>query len=103
MITCRRNEVSISAKNIAYSCIFGFLFSGPSQLTASALSKHDAENSDIIEQQDDTATFKTWATNYTECTNKTFNKVHQNWQNDAVHKEVCCNIKCCINDAAIKC
>lgn len=34
-------------------------------------------------------TFNTWATNYTECTNATFNKVHRYWaSNTAYHKEV---------------
>ncbi len=34
-------------------------------------------------------TFNTWATNYTDCTNATFSKVHRYWHsNSAQHKEV---------------
>lgn len=34
-------------------------------------------------------TFKTWATNWTDCTNATFSKVHRYWSsNSALHKEV---------------
>jgi len=64
-------------------------FIGPNQLTVSALEKHDEEYSHGVSKPDlDAATFKTWATHYTECTNTTFNKVHQNWNNDAMQKEV---------------
>lgn len=59
------------------------------KLTVAALSKHDTHHSELSTSQDnDAATFKTWATNWTECTSATFNKVHQNWSNDALHKEV---------------
>ena len=38
-----------------------------------------------------TNTFNTWATNYTDCTNATFSKIHKNWSANAsaYHKEVC--------------
>ncbi|XP_067934576.1 RRP12-like protein [Watersipora subatra] len=65
------------------------LTEGVSKLTVSALSKHDVQNSQHLGvQENDATTFKTWATNWTDCTNTTFNKVHQNWSNDALHKEV---------------
>lgn len=72
--------------------IVGYIL-GPSQLTTSSLEKHDAQFSETkMDQGFDAATFKTWATDITECTNTTFNKVHQNWKNDAAHKEVCFSI-----------
>ena len=34
-------------------------------------------------------TFQTWATNWTDCTNTTFSKVHRHWgSNNAMQKEV---------------
>ncbi|XP_048249347.1 RRP12-like protein [Haliotis rufescens] len=72
--------------------------SGQSSLTVEALSKHDEEADDDkmsdMDAQTDTQTvgaktFNTWATNWTDCTNKTFSKVQRYWSsNSAVHKEV---------------
>lgn len=69
---------------------------GPSSLTVDALAKHDqshAENdgeSMVSDSDQQTAgTFKTWATNWTECTNTTFSKVHRYWSsNSSLHKEI---------------
>ena len=72
-----------------------FLLTGESGLTVDALAKHDETNEELgadgLESDQQTAgTFKTWATNWTECTNVTFNKVHRYWSsNSALHKEVC--------------
>ncbi len=76
-----------------------FVATGPSGLTVAALAKHNEAHED-----DDSAmlseagteagsvggnTFNTWATNWTECTNTTFSKVHRYWtSNSAQHKEV---------------
>jgi ribosomal RNA-processing protein 12 len=72
---------------------------GESSLTVDALAKHDEQQ---IDQDGDVGfraesdvvsaagkTFNTWATNWTECTNTTFNRVHRYWaSNSAFHKEV---------------
>lgn len=70
-----------------------------------ALAKHDKsqENEDDydITDQDGKSTgastsghsFKTWASNWTECTNTSFSNVHRYWaSNDALHREV--NAQC---------
>ena len=77
---------------------------GPSSLTKDALAKHDAAlqdaDGDIPMSESDAQTvsaktFSTWATNWTDCTNATFNRVHRYWaSNSALHKEVC-NINYC--------
>lgn len=72
---------------------------GPSSLTVDALAKHDKgeANQDAVSMATDSdtqtlgtmGTFKTWATNWTDCTNTTFSKVHRYWSsNSAAHKEV---------------
>lgn len=65
-------------------------------LTVDAVEKHDrsqrendAESMVTDSDQQTMGTFKTWATNWTECTNTTFSKVHRYWSsNSALHKEV---------------
>lgn len=70
-------------------------------MTVDALAKHDAGSSDITDadavmsdagtagQSFDAKTFNTWATNWTDCTNATFGRVHRYWtSNSAMHKEV---------------
>lgn len=64
-------------------------------LTMDALAKHDKTGDNDVESmaadsdQQTMGTFKTWATNWTECTNATFSKVHRYWaSNSALHKEV---------------
>ncbi|KAL5020867.1 hypothetical protein ScPMuIL_000022 [Solemya velum] len=72
-----------------------------SSLTVDALAKHDKsqENEDDydITDQDGKSTgastsghsFKTWASNWTECTNTSFSNVHRYWaSNDALHREI---------------
>ncbi|XP_052226276.1 RRP12-like protein isoform X6 [Dreissena polymorpha] len=69
---------------------------GPSSLTVDALVKHDkAQGGDDVESmvtesdRQTMGTFKTWATNWTDCTNATFSKVHRYWSsNSALHKEI---------------
>ncbi|XP_045190399.2 RRP12-like protein [Mercenaria mercenaria] len=69
---------------------------GPSVLTVDALAKHDksqgendAESMVTDSDQQTMGTFKTWATNWTDCTNATFSKVHRYWSsNSALHKEI---------------
>ncbi|KAK3582767.1 hypothetical protein CHS0354_015294 [Potamilus streckersoni] len=72
--------------------------SGSSGLTVDALKKHDDfqadKDGDVIlsdsdKQSTKTGTFNTWASNWTECTNTTFNRVHRFWSsNSAVHREI---------------
>ncbi|OWF35995.1 RRP12-like protein [Mizuhopecten yessoensis] len=72
--------------------------SGPSSLTEGALAKHNEGqvDGDAILSDDESdrqtaggKTFNTWATNWTDCTNVTFNKVHRYWaSNSALHKEI---------------
>lgn len=67
-------------------------------MTVDALAKHDAaENdadgdailSDVDSRSQGGFTFNTWASNWTECTNITFSRVHRYWRsNSALHKEV---------------
>lgn len=65
-------------------------------MTVDALARHnkDHDGEDAVSMATDTdqrtmGTFKTWATNWTECTNMTFSKVHRYWgSNSALHKEV---------------
>ncbi|XP_061180059.1 RRP12-like protein isoform X1 [Saccostrea echinata] len=72
---------------------------GESSLTVDALAKHDEEQADkdgdvSLRAESDIVsaagkTFNTWATNWTECTNTTFSRVHRYWaSNSAFHKEV---------------
>ena len=85
------------------SKLFVFIMIGPSNLTVDALRQHDRrddEDEDDTQMLDDAqsvggrtaltaATFSTWATNWTECTNRTFGRVHRYWaSNSALHKEV---------------
>ncbi|XP_060076895.1 RRP12-like protein [Ylistrum balloti] len=74
--------------------------SGPSSLTVDALAKHNEVqvdgDGDAILSGDESdrltaggKTFNTWATNWTDCTNVTFNKVHRYWaSNSALHREI---------------
>lgn len=67
---------------------------GDSGLTVDALAQHDQSQEELevdrVEPDRQTAgTFRTWATNWTECTNTTFSKVHRYWSsNSAFHKEL---------------
>lgn len=72
---------------------------GESSLTIDALAKHDERQIDkdgdvSFKAESDVVsaagkTFNTWATNWTECTNTTFGRVHRYWaSNSAFHKEV---------------
>lgn len=72
---------------------------GESSLTIDALAKHDEQQIDkdgdvSFKAESDVVsaagkTFNTWATNWTECTNTTFGRVHRYWaSNSAFHKEV---------------
>ncbi|KAL3864637.1 hypothetical protein ACJMK2_006302, partial [Sinanodonta woodiana] len=72
--------------------------SGSSGLTVDALKKHDDFQADkdgdvsvcdSDKQSTKTGTVNTWATNWTECTNTTFSRVHRYWSsNSAVHREI---------------
>ncbi|XP_076468663.1 RRP12-like protein isoform X2 [Babylonia areolata] len=65
--------------------------SGPSALTVETLQKHDGEDQEGVGQSGpfDAQTFRTWATNFTDCTNITFNCVHKLWNSSsALHKEI---------------
>lgn len=64
--------------------------SGPSSLTVEALQKHEGAEVDKIDLENaDAKTFNTWATNWTECTNATFSRVHRLWHsNSALHREI---------------
>lgn len=68
-------------------------------MTIDALAKHDEQQIDkdgdvSFKAESDVVsaagkTFNTWATNWTECTNTTFGRVHRYWaSNSAFHKEV---------------
>ena len=70
-----------------------------SQLTAKALAELDAGSSanlmlgddakSMISETDSADTFRSWASNWSDCTNATFNRVHRYWKsNSALHKEV---------------
>ncbi|KAK2163707.1 hypothetical protein LSH36_75g12086 [Paralvinella palmiformis] len=83
-----------AAKNRFFSVV-----SGPSSLTVDALAKHDARQEDkdgdaILQDVSETQsasgrTFSTWASNWTECTNVTFNKVHRYVTTSSVmHKSI---------------
>lgn len=74
--------------------------SNNSQLTRKALAELDSmsvvandnnfETKSIMSDNESNAdTFKSWASNWSDCTNATFNKVHKYWQsNSALHKEI---------------
>ncbi|XP_052773393.1 RRP12-like protein [Mya arenaria] len=86
-----KNKFREAAKNRFFNKI-----EGPSSLTVDALVKHDKSHSSTdVESmatesdQQTMGTFKTWATNWTDCTNTTFSKVHRYWSsNSALHKEI---------------
>ncbi|KAK6185603.1 hypothetical protein SNE40_007802 [Patella caerulea] len=71
---------------------------GPSNLTVAALAKHNEGETEIdgmsvVSTEDAKSTtaktFSTWATNWTDCTNATFSRVHRYWaSNSAMHKEI---------------
>ncbi|KAL8567931.1 hypothetical protein ACOMHN_059053 [Nucella lapillus] len=65
---------------------------GPSALTLEAMQKHDGDEQMEVSQGNrafDAQTFKTWATNFTDCTNLTFSGVHKLWNSSsALHKEI---------------
>ena len=65
---------------------------GPSGLTHAALQEHDGESGMELDgghPESDAKTFNTWATSFTNCTNLTFSRVHNQWNlNNAVHKQV---------------
>lgn len=69
---------------------------GPSNLTVGALAKHDQSHGEDVTMSDSmsdsrsqsAATFQTWASNWTDCTNTTFGRVHRYWTSgSAFHKE----------------
>ena len=74
--------------------------SGSSGLTVEALAKHDAKEGDdedvgMLDAQSEGRgtvggrTMSTWASNWTDCTNATFGRVHRYWSSSsALHKEV---------------
>jgi hypothetical protein len=68
------------------------------QLDSQSMNNVNLNNFDsksIISDADSADTFRSWASNWSDCTNATFNKVHRYWRsNSALHKEV---IKCSIN------
>jgi ribosomal RNA-processing protein 12 len=68
-----------------------------SQLTKEALDRLESTSAIVkqaidVDEDDDNQTvdtFKSWASNWSNCTNATFNKVHKYWKsNSALHKEV---------------
>lgn len=74
---------------------------GPSGLTVEAVEKHGGahleeavdqnfENLDAKSSKSwDAKTFRTWATNFTQCTNMTFSNIHRLWNsNSDFHKEI---------------
>ena len=75
-------------------------FVGSGGLTVEALAKHDAkegdhEDSSMLDAQSEGRgsaggrTMSTWASNWTDCTNVTFGRVHRYWSSSsALHKEV---------------
>ena len=75
-----------------------------SGLTSKALAQLDSisqfgnnnkfdDSKSMISEADSADTFKSWASNWSDCTNATFNKVHRYWRsNSALHKEVVLNI-----------
>lgn len=49
----------------------------------------DNDSHSILNDNESVDTFKSWASNWSDCTNATFNKVHKYWRsNSALHKEV---------------
>ena len=70
-----------------------------SQLTRKALAELDSMSisndnqfdakSILSDAESNADTFRSWASNWSDCTNATFNKVHKYWQsNSALHKEI---------------
>ena len=67
-------------------------------ITADALAKLDSKSLSNLKIDDDNEdnqrigtrdTFQSWASNWSDCTNATFNRVHKYWKsNSALHKEV---------------
>lgn len=49
----------------------------------------NVDNKSMISDNDSEDTFRSWASNWSDCTNATFNKVHKYWRsNSALHKEI---------------
>ena len=74
-------------------------YNNTSQLTRKALAELDSmslgndnfeDSKSVVSDGDNSAdSFRSWATNWSDCTNATFNKVHKYWRsNSAFHKEV---------------
>jgi ribosomal RNA-processing protein 12 len=69
-----------------------------SLLTTKALAELDSQgdvkvladdNKSMISDIESADTFRSWASNWSDCTNATFNKVHRYWRsNSALHKEI---------------
>lgn len=85
------------AKNSRNFFNFGQGSTIPSQLTEKALAELDSmsikndnfDNKSIISDADSIDTFRSWASNWSDCTNATFNRVHRYWRsNSALHKEI---------------
>ncbi|RNA27286.1 RRP12 isoform X2 [Brachionus plicatilis] len=85
------------AKNNRSFFNFGHSSTNPSQLTEKALAQLDSmsiendnfDNKSIISDAESADTFRSWASNWSECTNATFNRVHRYWRsNSALHKEI---------------
>lgn len=59
------------------------------QLDAMSISNQNFDTKSMISDADTADTFRSWASNWSDCTNATFNKVHRYWRsNSALHKEV---------------
>lgn len=84
-----------------YLNLFNYLIENKSSgLTAKALAQLDAQSmgktdpinfdaKSVISDAESADTFRSWASNWSDCTNATFNKVYKYWNsNSALHKEV---------------
>lgn len=84
------------AKNSRNFFNFGQSSTVPSQLTEKALAQLDSmtnddnfDNKSILSDAESIDTFRSWASNWSDCTNATFNRVHRYWRsNSALHKEI---------------
>ncbi len=97
------NPTSHKHRDITRNNRTRFTFSGSSSdngsLTSMALASLDAMSTKTPFVDDDAKsflsdattndTFRSWASNWSDCTNATFNRVHRYWQsNSSLHKEV---------------
>ena len=103
------NNCALFYRSLGVQSVFIFLilnllliFPGPSNLTTTAIAKHNANSTENVsdavshmslDEGDNQSfsgnTFNTWASNWTDCTNATFSQVHRYVSsNSAMHKEV---------------